>query len=114
MQKALFIRFIKNQCTPEELDEVIKWFEGAAGTIDGRAFLKQIWNETDDPEETNQIDFERILDKVHHTLNIIHSGKIYSNMAQDLLRKNHKKTFDKILSELDRNIFTIQCNRNCE
>jgi len=100
MQKALFIRFIKNQCTPEELDEVIKWFEGAAGTIDGRAFLKQIWNDTDDPEETNQIDFERILDKVHHTLNIIHSGKIYSDTAPDPSRKIQKKTFIRFLTKV--------------
>jgi len=79
MQKYLFIRYINNQCTSEELDEVIKWFEDGAdkNLVDNHTFLKQIWNRTDIMEETNLVDYDRILDKVHHNLNIAHYGNTY-------------------------------------
>ena len=45
MNKELFTRFINNECTTEEIDKVVKWLQNEAGTIDGKAIVRQIWND---------------------------------------------------------------------
>jgi hypothetical protein len=101
MEKSLFIKYIKNQCTPEELTQVIKWLENEASSVDGRAFLKNLWNEMDgQSEEAMIIDYERLLDKVHHNLNISESQKDKRLKNQNISGKSNKNIILNIFSKV--------------
>ena len=92
MTKELLYKYINNECTPEELDAVLKWFEKESDKIESRALLKQLWYDFGKNKsllkETAPVDYERILDKVHHNLNISLMSK------QDIptrMREKHRK-----------------------
>ena len=77
MNKKLLYKYLRNQCTPEELEEVIQWFRETVGTGEGKKILAQWWREM--PEkgfyaaESELVDYERILDRIHHNVNIAQS-----------------------------------------
>jgi transmembrane sensor len=100
MDKELFTRFITNQCTNNEIDKVIKWFQDDAGTIDGRAFLKQIWNETEHTDTHHSVDYERILDKIHHDVNLARSNKRKLISQVGMPQKKLKLRFISVLTKI--------------
>lgn len=73
MTEELLYKYLNNECTPEELDAVLAWFDKEGDKIGGRALLKQVWYDMGKNKlrkEGPSLDYERILDKVHHNLNI--------------------------------------------
>ena len=81
MNQSLMLRFIKkmniellkkyfnNNCSSEEVDIVVEWFKTNAGDLKGRLVLKKLWNEMEE-DEVNDVDFDQLLDKIHHKINI--------------------------------------------
>jgi len=100
MNKELFTRFINNECTPEEIDSVVQWLENKAGTIDGKAFLRQIWNNFPQNDIPPSIDYERILDSVHHDISLSRSDKRKLISPIDISRQKAKWRFFSILSKI--------------
>ncbi|MEN8122723.1 MAG: FecR domain-containing protein [Bacteroidota bacterium] len=77
MDIDLLKKYFSNNCSPDELEEIISWFKNNAGGIDGRAVLKQLWEELEE-EEVQKVNFDHLLDKIHHRINIESSKKGFS------------------------------------
>jgi transmembrane sensor len=70
MDKQTFINYINNRCTPEELESVIQWLMHSADSTESQIFLQDIMKDFISKEDEITMDEDRILDKIHHTLNI--------------------------------------------
>jgi len=76
MTQELIIKFFENRCTADEIDDIIKWFRYEADNHTAHLMLKQIWNNYSPGKDTfKDIQFESILDKLHHNINIKNSEK---------------------------------------
>jgi len=76
MDKNLFIKYLNNECSPEEVQEVFAWFRERSGNIIEKSTVKRIWDEFAPPDKTlNADEFEFMLDKIHHRINILESQK---------------------------------------
>ena len=100
MNKELFTRFINNKCTPEEIDRVVKWLQNEAGTIDGKAILRQIWNDFPKADIPSTIDYERILDSIHHDISLSRSDKIKSISPVGMSQKKVKWRFFSVMTKI--------------
>ena len=74
MNLELLKKYINNNCTSEEVDVVIEWFKENAGGLEGRSLLKELWENTEEKND-NDVDFNHLLDKIHHRINIDSSLK---------------------------------------
>lgn len=70
MNDSLIIKYLNNQCTPEEAEEVLNWLSKQGDTNAGRSLMKKVWKnfQTDPNQET--LDQERFLDRIHHEMNL--------------------------------------------
>jgi ferric-dicitrate binding protein FerR (iron transport regulator) len=89
MTEEIFIRFLQNKCTADEIDEVVRWLHYEADDKSAQLMVKQIWNKYSAPKDIlEDIQFETILDKIHHKININESKKIkHFNTSDDLHSK---------------------------
>ena len=100
MNKEFFTRFINNECTPEEIDRVVKWLQNEAGTIDGKAIVRQIWNDFPQTDIPHSIDYERILDSIHHDISLSWSDKRKLISPIDISRQKAKRRFFSVLTKI--------------
>jgi transmembrane sensor len=70
MDKKTLINYINNRCTPEELENVMNWLIHSSDATENQLFLKDIMEDVISKEDGIRMDQDRILDKIHHTLNI--------------------------------------------
>lgn len=98
MNKGLLEKYCKNTCTEEELSSVLEWFEGSARTPEGKALLFKIWEELPVEERNLQINFDFILDKIHHKVNLGQSKKLLEEADQNLIKYKRRKHFINILT----------------
>ena len=81
MTKEILIKFLNNQCTTEEIDEVIRWVNTEAFNEKSKSWGFDDWK-TYQPDETvaDNEKFNSLLDKIHHKINIENSRhKISAN-----------------------------------
>jgi len=69
MKIELLKKYFNNQCNASEVDEVVEWFKTNAGNQKGRTILKQLWEEVEE-SPVNDVDFDQLLDKIHHRINL--------------------------------------------
>jgi transmembrane sensor len=76
MNKELFIKYFNNKCSSSEVDETIQWFREEADIISNHRLVREIWHNLQ-PADNYYGDarFERILDKIHHQINLLNSEK---------------------------------------
>ncbi|MEI8225573.1 MAG: FecR domain-containing protein [Bacteroidota bacterium] len=98
MNKELLQKYCSNCCTDEELSSVLEWFEESARTPEGKVLLFKIWEELPDVESNLQINFDFILDKIHHKVNLDHSKKLLEEANQNLIKYKRSKHFINILT----------------
>ena len=117
MNKKLFIKYLNNKCSSSDVDETLKWFQEEADTFSNQRMVKEIWHELS-PTDSHYGDarFERILDKIHHQINLKNSEKqkkqkdIHSRLHQInriILRAAAVLFFPLLLAFL----YTIHTNR---
>lgn len=82
MNKELLKKYFSNCCTEEELNSVLAWFEESAGTPEGKGHLFKIWEKLVDKEENLKVNFDLILDKIHHEVNLSQSKKLLQQANQ--------------------------------
>lgn len=97
-------RFINNRCSPEELKLVISWFRDPGSEEELKHRVKEDWEEVYKSEKRTTIDFERLLDKIHHRLNIIAhdhliGGKPEGTKITEFIRRLYNR-FSKIAAIL--------------
>ena len=97
MDKNLFKKYCNNTCTAEELNWVIEWFKGSEGISESKTLLLSVWEELSDEESNLETDFDFILDKIHHKVNLGQSEKMLEKADQNLIKYNKRKYFLNIL-----------------
>jgi len=99
MNKELLEKYSKNACTEEELNSVLEWFERSARTPEGKTLLFKIWEELPEEESNLQIDFDLVLNKIHHKVNLGQSKKLLEEADQNLIRYKKRKHFINIIAK---------------
>jgi ferric-dicitrate binding protein FerR (iron transport regulator) len=76
MNKELLIKYLNNKCSSSEVDETMQWFRKEADSITNHRMVREVWHELS-PVDNHYGDarFERILDKIHHQINLKNSEK---------------------------------------
>lgn len=98
MNKELLEKYCRDTCTEEELSFVLEWFEASSETPAGKALLSEIWEELADEDVNLQIDFDSILDKIHHKVNMSQSKKLLEEADQNLIKYKRRKHFMYMLT----------------
>jgi transmembrane sensor len=100
MNKELLEKYCSNCCTEEELSSVLEWFEESTRTPEGKALLFKIWEELPDEESNFKINFDFILDKIHHKVNLGQSKKLLEEADQNLIKYKRRKHFINVLTRV--------------
>ena len=77
MDINLLKKYFSNECTNEEVDEVLLWFKNNAGNMGGRSMMKNLWDEIEN-RQVDEVDFEYMLNKIHHRINVEEANKAFS------------------------------------
>jgi len=71
MTKELLNKYLNNNCTPQEVDEVIHWVKQQSFYNESKELGKIDWQQFNDEESIiSEEKLENLLDKIHHKLNI--------------------------------------------
>ena len=98
MNKGLLEKYCTNSCTEEELNSVLEWFDGSVRTPEGKSLLFKIWEELPDEESNILIDFDFILDKIHHKVNMDQTKRLLDEAGQNLIKYKRRKHFINVLT----------------
>jgi hypothetical protein len=101
MNIELLKKYFNNTCLPEEVDEVVLWFKTNTNDIEGRSVLKQLWEELEE-SEVHDVDFDQMLDKIHHRINIENSK--VEDISQ-MGKKNVIKPFFSVIIKIAASLF---------
>ena len=97
MNKELLEKFCNNRCTEGELSSVLEWLNSSARTPEGKNLLFEIWEALPEGETNLQVDFDFILDKIHHKVNLGESRRLLEEADQDIIRYRRKKNIIDVL-----------------
>jgi hypothetical protein len=70
MNKGLLRKYCNNSCTNEELETVLEWFKESADKPEGKTLLLGIWEEQEIEEINPDVNFDLIIDRIHHKINL--------------------------------------------
>ncbi len=71
MTKDIFIRYLQGNCTEEEFEQLLSWIREDAFSNIGNGIVREVWDEFEPEAGTEEkIKYNRILDKIHHQINI--------------------------------------------
>src|SRR5665648_336246 len=98
MNKELLEKYCKNACTEEELDLVLVWFKDSAGTSEGKSLLFKLWEELTDEDVIDKKNYNQLLGRIHHEINLSQSKKLLQKADQDLIRYKRKERFIRIFT----------------
>jgi len=85
MNIELLKKYFSNKCTEAEVDEVFEWFKTNAGGIGGKTLMKNIWDDIEE-RKVDEVDFEYMLNKIHHRINIENANKDFKNGTTNRFR----------------------------
>lgn len=100
MNKELLEKYLNNSCTDKELSSVLEWFERSARTPEGKDLMFKIWEELSNDEAGSETNFDLILDKIHHKVNLSQSKNLLEVSDQNLIKYKRRKHFINILSKV--------------
>ena len=98
MNRELIEKYCSNCCTEEELNSVLAWFEDSAGTPEGKSILLKIWDELPEEEGNAKADFDLLLGRIHHEINLTQSKKLLHISDQNLIKYKRRERFTRILT----------------
>jgi transmembrane sensor len=99
MNKELLDKYCRNSCSEEELEIVLKWFERSAGTPEGKTYLFKIWEELQDKEESPDTDFDLLLDRIHHQINLNRTNELMNESDFNLIKFKRKRYYITLLTK---------------
>jgi len=98
MDKALIKKYCNNKCTEEELNSVLEWFQLSAESKEGEALLFRLWVELQDEKDSVEINFESLLERIHHEIYLTYSKSLFQEKDAFPYKVFNRKVFVKILS----------------
>ncbi len=97
MDKKLLEKYLNNNCSEEELEVVLNWLINSGNITDSTNLLYSLWDEIHKEDAISATDFEKILHKIHHEINIRDSKLLLGEADNNLIRYNRKKHFLRII-----------------
>jgi transmembrane sensor len=94
MNKEILKKYCNNSCTNEELNSVLTWFEKSAATPEGKSLLLSIWDELPEEDSNIEVNFDSILYKIHHEVNISESRRLLQISDQDPVKFKRRERFN--------------------
>jgi len=91
MDKELIEKYFNNKCSDDELNLVLDWFSKSAHIADGKALLYNIWENLPKQDLGVRPDFDTILSKIHHEINLRQTKILIEESENDLIRYNRRK-----------------------
>ena len=98
MNKELLEKYFDNRCSQEELDSIIVWFKESARTAEGKSLLFKFWEEVSDEDSNHKINYNQLLGRIHHEINLTQTKNILDEADQDIIRYRRRKQFMQILT----------------
>jgi transmembrane sensor len=93
MNKELLEKYFSNCCTEEELDSVLVWFKESARTAEGKSQLFKLWEDLSDEDVIDENNYNQLLGRIHHEINLSQSKSLLEEADQDLIRYKRKERF---------------------
>ena len=89
MRKELLHKYLNDQCTSEELKEVIAWVKSKEWSGAAEQELYNEWKNTDGVVSSQNANerFNRLLDKIHHNINIEHATSVRKMQRKKVLNR---------------------------
>ena len=103
MDQEVLKKYFNNRCTEEELISVLIWFKETAKTPEGKNLLSSMWEELSGSVEDSGPDYELLLDKIHHKINISQTTQLLEISDHDI-RKFKRRHY---LTNIFRNVAAI-------
>jgi len=100
MNKELLEKYCKNACTEEELDLVLVWFKESARTSEGKSLLFNLWEDLADDDSDDTTNFDLLLGKIHHEINLSESRTLLQKADQELIKYKRRENFIRILTRV--------------
>lgn len=93
MNKELIEKYFNNNCSEEELKLVLDWFTNSAHLPEGKALLHNMWEGLREQDSGDKADYDTILSKIHHEINLRQSKILIDSSENDLVRYNRRRYF---------------------
>jgi transmembrane sensor len=77
--EQLFRKYIKGECNPDEEKQVLMKLGANAPTGELLQFLSKYWHELDGKQAETDVNYESVLDKIHHSINMQEAEEQKSN-----------------------------------
>ena len=68
-------KYFEDRASEEEVILILEWLESAENSFIREKYLHLLWNEMETGSEEADIDLERLLDKIHHEINLASRDK---------------------------------------
>lgn len=100
MNKELLEKYLSNNCNEQELTLILTWFKDNGGTTECKELLQQIWEGNSDKASGDDVEYESLLHKIHHQINLMHSKELLQHGGHNIIRYNRRKHFINILRNI--------------
>ena len=75
MDIDLLRKYFQNDCSEDEVNKIISWFKDIKNNSNDKAVFEQAWDELKDFSDSDRVNFNELLDKIHHKINLDDSTK---------------------------------------
>lgn len=99
MNRVLLEKYFNNTCNDAELRAVIEWFTKSAKTDAGKELLFRFWEEMPYEDENLKTNFDHILNKIHHDVNLHQSKELLLLANENIIRYRKKEYFIRLLTK---------------
>lgn len=99
MNRELLEKYLSNNYNAPELALILNWFNDYGETAECKALLQQIW-ERNDKASGEDIEYDSILHKIHHQINLIHSKEVLENASNNINNYYRRKHYIRALRNI--------------
>jgi len=97
MDNFLLQKYLSNCCDGQELNKVFSWFTNEGTKPEGKALFYKIWEELSEDDKEMTVDFDIILHRIHHNINLSQTRELIKEAEDDLIRFKIRQNFIRFL-----------------
>jgi transmembrane sensor len=97
MNRELLEKYCTNCCTQDELHSVLEWFQKTAGTAESKSLLFNKWEELPEDDNSVAINYDRLLDRIHHEINLSRAKNLLLISDNNLIKYKRRDNFKNVV-----------------
>jgi transmembrane sensor len=98
MNRELLEKYCNDRCTQEELLSVLEWFKKTAGTSESKSLLFNKWEELPEEDNSGRINYDRLLDSIHHEINLSRAKKLLLLSDNNFIKYKRRANFKNVVT----------------